>query len=528
VLRTEDVEGSKPGEFRTVQAALQGAAENFIGRSPDVSGKFYQGLYERFAPEVGIKPTDYGNGQPIGAKGMAAGIAGGFVPLTVRDAAKTGILPSPWPGVEPPKADPNYNTTAERVLGSIVPALGANYSPETRSQEAARTEAQQIREMFPGTTDANDNGRIDRRDLTELDRETFDTSQRGQDLSAFKDETREIMPDRPVSDLDRYYDRLNAARDSHVAKLKALEDAVRKGALSKLEWRKSYQAEQSRYVEEKKTVDKDFATIPLTNEDGSERLVKGPEGKPVTMNVVEYARRSARPEDAAVDAYFQLFDKSIGPDGRIDFEKLDQLRAEQRSSLPAEIQSYLDKRLEGLAGRGVVDSEGTAVPLPTLNEYDTVKKSAQSYWEIEERRFPELQRRDRFFQQFATYKDYKTAISGIASDTGMSIGQVEALLSRKHKSLGKFNKAVSKEKRQMRGADTNLDVGLKDFYGLEEVNPYAYIARQNGDTSFDSMGPRLARRDSAPNARRVMRFAERYGRGSAADAATTFRRTFLN
>ena len=45
------------------------------------------------------------------------------------------------------------------------------------------------------------------RDLTELDRETFDTSQRGQDLSAFKDETREIMPDRPVSDLDRYYDR---------------------------------------------------------------------------------------------------------------------------------------------------------------------------------------------------------------------------------------------------------------------------------------------------------------------------------
>ena len=528
VLRTEDVEGSKPGEFRTVQAALQGAAENFIGRSPDVSGKFYQGLYERFAPEVGIKPTDYGNGQPIGAKGMAAGIAGGFVPLTVRDAAKTGILPSPWPGVEPPKADPNYNTTAERVLGSIVPALGANYSPETRSQEAARTEAQQIREMFPGTTDANDNGRIDRRDLTDLDRETFDTSQRGQDLSAFKDETREIMPDRPVSDLDRYYDRLNAARDSHVAKLKALEDAVRKGALSKLEWRKSYQAEQSRYVEEKKTVDKDFATIPLTNEDGSERLVKGPEGKPVTMNVVEYARRSARPEDAAVDAYFQLFDKSIGPDGRIDFEKLDQLRAEQRSSLPAEIQSYLDKRLEGLAGRGVVDSEGTAVPLPTLNEYDTVKKSAQSYWEIEERRFPELQRRDRFFQQFATYKDYKTAISGIASDTGMSIGQVEALLSRKHKSLGKFNKAVSKEKRQMRGADTNLDVGLKDFYGLEEVNPYAYIARQNGDTSFDSMGPRLARRDSAPNARRVMRFAERYGRGSAADAATTFRRTFLN
>ena len=51
---------------------------------------------------------------------------------------------------------------------------------------------------------------------------------------------------------------------THVQKLKDLEQAVASGEISKLEWRKAYQAEQSRYVEEKKTVDKDFTATPLT------------------------------------------------------------------------------------------------------------------------------------------------------------------------------------------------------------------------------------------------------------------------
>jgi hypothetical protein len=528
VLRTEDVEGSKPGEFRTVQAALQGAAENFIGRSPDVSGKFYQGLYERFAPEVGIKPTDYGNGQPIGAKGMAAGIAGGFVPLTVRDAAKTGILPSPWPGVEPPKADPNYNTTAERVLGSIVPALGANYSPETRSQEASRTEAALVAEQFPGTTDVNANGRIDRRDLNDMDREKFDTGQPGKDLNAFKEETRGLMPDRPESDLDRYYARLSGARDTHVQKLKDLEQAVASGEISKLEWRKAYQAEQSRYVEEKKTVDKDFTAIPLTNEDGSERLIKDESGKARTMNVVEYARRSVHPEDDAVDGYFKLFDQAIGPDGKINFEKLDSLRTEFHSSLPPEVQSYVDQRLAAMAEKGVTDSEGNDVPLPTLSEYDRVKEAAKPYWEVEDKHFADLQQRDPFFKQFPKYSDYKDAVTAFATETGLSTAQVEAAIARKHRALTRFNKTVTKDKRAMRGSNTDLDIGLKDFYGLEEVNPYAYIARKGGDTSYDNLGPSLARRSQAPSSRRIMRFAQERGRAGTAEAVSSFRRTFLS
>ena len=528
VLKTEDVEGGKPGEFRTLRSSLQGVAENFLGRAPDISGKVYQGAYNQLAPELGVKPTDYSSGEPMGATGLLKAAAGSFVPVTARDLYKTGVLPSPWFGMDPPKPDPNYNTTMERVLGSIVPALGGNYSPETRSQEASRTEAAQVAEQFPGTTDVNANGRIDRRDLNDMDREKFDTGQPGKDLNAFKEETRGLMPDRPESDLDRYYARLSGARDTHVQKLKDLEQAVASGEISKLEWRKAYQAEQSRYVEEKKTVDKDFTAIPLTNEDGSERLIKDESGKARTMNVVEYARRSVHPEDDAVDGYFKLFDQAIGPDGKINFEKLDSLRTEFHSSLPPEVQSYVDQRLAAMAEKGVTDSEGNDVPLPTLSEYDRVKEMAKPYWEVEDKHFADLQQRDPFFKQFPKYSDYKDAVTAFATETGLSTAQVEAAIARKHRALTRFNKTVTKDKRAMRGSNTDLDIGLKDFYGLEEVNPYAYIARKGGDTSFDSMGPRLARRDSAPNARRVMRFAERYGRGSAADAATTFRRTFLN
>ena len=80
VLKTEDVEGGKPGEFRTVRARLQGVAENFLGRAPDISGKVYQGpTNQRFAPELAVKPTDYSSGEPMGAKGCS-GIAVGLCP----------------------------------------------------------------------------------------------------------------------------------------------------------------------------------------------------------------------------------------------------------------------------------------------------------------------------------------------------------------------------------------------------------------------------------------------------------------
>lgn len=528
VLKTEDVEGGKPGEFRTLRSSLQGVAENFLGRAPDISGKVYQGAYNQLAPELGVKPTDYSSGEPMGATGLLKAAAGSFVPVTARDLYKTGVLPSPWFGMDPPKPDPNYNTTMERVLGSIVPALGGNYSPETRSQEASRTEAAQVAEQFPGTTDVNANGRIDRRDLNDMDREKFDTGQPGKDLNAFKEETRGLMPDRPESDLDRYYARLSGARDTHVQKLKDLEQAVASGEISKLEWRKAYQAEQSRYVEEKKTVDKDFTATPLTNEDGSERLIKDESGKARTMNVVEYARRSVHPEDDAVDGYFKLFDQAIGPDGKINFEKLDSLRTEFHSSLPPEVQSYVDQRLAAMAEKGVTDSEGNDVPLPTLSEYDRVKEMAKPYWEVEDKHFADLQQRDAFFKQFPKYSDYKDAVTAFATETGLSTAQVEAAIARKHRALTRFNKTVTKDKRAMRGSNTDLDIGLKDFYGLEEVNPYAYIARKGGDTSYDNLGPSLARRSQAPSSRRIMRFAQERGRAGTAEAVSSFRRTFLS
>ena len=57
---------------------------------------------------------------------------------------------------------------------------------------------------------------------------------------------------------------------------------------------------------------------------------------------------------------------------------------------------------------------------------------------------------------------------------------------------------------------------------------YAYIARKGGDTSYDNLGPSLARRSQAPSSRRIMRFAQERGRAGTAEAVSSFRRTFLS
>ena len=215
------------------------------------------------------------------------------------------------------------------------------------------------------------------------------------------------------------------------------------------------------------------------------------------MNVVEYARRSVHPEDDAVDGYFKLFDQAIGPDGKINFEKLDSLRTEFHSSLPPEVQSYVDQRLAAMA-EGCHGQRGQRCTAADALRIRPREEMAKPYWEVEDKHFADLQQRDPFFKQFPKYSDYKDAVTAFATETGLSTAQVEAAIARKHRALTRFNKTVTKDKRAMRGSNTDLDIGLKDFYGLEEVNPYAYIARKGGDTSYDNLGPSLAWRSQAP------------------------------
>ena len=59
-------------------------------------------------------------------------------------------------------------------------------------------------------------------------------------------------------------------------------------------------------------------------------------------------------------------------------------------------------------------------------------------------------------------------------------------------------------------------------------NTALHIARKGGDTSYDNLGPSLARRSQAPSSRRIMRFAQERGRAGTAEAVSSFRRTFLS
>lgn len=445
----------------------------------------------------GLKSASEGDLRGVGA---AVGRMG--VPIPIQEAAASGAFKDI--GIE---GNPDYNTAKERIFSPLATMAGFNASPETLSQETKRRTDAAIREQFPAASDFNKNGVIDRRDLNDADRLAFDASPAGQEIAAFREEVRALRPDEEVTQVDRYFTAIDRELDLHVAKLRSLENAVANKSISKFEYRAAYQAEQARYIQAKDTVERDFS------EQVMERPVYNPDTGKVEneMSVVAYVNRGVHPEDQNVDEWFKLYDSATGPNGKIDFDKLETMQETYKRSLAPDEAAYLEQRLASFKDKGVTDSEGNTVPLPALREYESVKEAAKPFWEIADQEFASLKERDPFFAQFANYNAYKKAILEAAQGDAIIAAAIEDGLKKRHPWLKRFSKSVERAQRTMRAQNVDLDIALTDWYERAPVNPLAYIARQAGDTQFDAMGQTFISGKRKVSQRQKLRLAQQYG-----------------
>lgn len=445
----------------------------------------------------GLKSASEGDLRGVGA---AVGRMG--VPIPIQEAAASGAFKDI--GIE---GNPDYNTAKERIFSPLATMAGFNASPETLSQETKRRTDAAIREQFPAASDFNKNGVIDRRDLNDADRLAFDASPAGQEIAAFREEVRALRPDEEVTQVDRYFTAIDRELDLHVTKLRDLENAVANKSISKFEYRAAYQAEQARYIQAKDTVERDFS------EQVMERPVYNPDTGKVEneMSVVAYVNRGVHPEDQNVDEWFKLYDSATGPNGKIDFDKLETMQETYKRSLAPDEAAYLEQRLASFKDKGVTDSEGNTVPLPTLREYESVKEAAKPFWEIADQEFASLKERDPFFAQFANYNAYKKAILEAAQGDAIIAAAIEDGLKKRHPWLKRFSKSVERAQRTMRAQNVDLDIALTDWYERAPVNPLAYIARQAGDTQFDAMGQTFISGKRKVSQRQKLSLAQKYG-----------------
>ncbi len=490
--------------------AAQGLIQWGENRMTDVAGQAFrpgidlvrEGIsgreIENEAPFAsGLKAASTGD-----VRGVGAAIGRMGTPLVIQEAAQSGAFKDI--GIE---GSPDYNTAKERIFSPLATMAGFNATPETLSQETKRLTDAAIREMFPKAKDFNANGVIDRRDLNDADRAKFDASRAGKELAAFRDKVRESRPDADVTQVDIYYTNIDRETDINVRNLKKLETAYKNKTISPFEYRKAYQAEQARYIEAKAVVERDLG------EQKMDRPVYNPETGKVEqeMSVRDYVNRSQHPEDQNVNDWFALYDESKGPDGEIDFDKLEREQEAFKKSLGSKDAKYLEKRLASFKDKGVTDSEGNVVKLPALREYERVKEAAKPFWEIADQEFVTLQERDPFFERFANYNSYKDWVLEQVQGNAVLAAAYEDDLTKQHPWLKRFAKEVERTQRTMRAYDVKLDIDLTDWYERAPVNPLAYIANQAGDTQYDAQGPSFISGDRTISKPQRLRLAESYG-----------------
>ena len=507
---------------RDVASGLAGYVEN---RLPDISGQLSKIPFDymRTGSPAGSNPSPLFATMDALKRGDAIGVAGNVarlgVPIAAQTAAQAGIT-----GLPLVRSDPSYNHLSEQLTGPLAELAGFSYSPETRMVEGRRRTDAAIRDLvsnnpeYKAIADSNGSGLLDRRDLPDALREKFDATPVGQELRKFGDETRaQGGMSKDESQLDKYFTYLDGLVDRHVGRLKAIEAEVAAGRMSKFDYRQAYLAEQKQYSAEKKDLNNPEVS-PFKGQ-MMDHKVWDPETKTARdMSVLEYQKRGEHVEDANVSTWFSLYDKATGADGKLDFDKLDQLQADFRKTLPEDQSKYLDDRLASFKDRGVRDSQGGVAELPTLKEYSDVKDAAakSGFWDAGDKYFQkakEMAAADgatsaaAFLGQFKDYRALTDWADTVAAENGADRSTIMKMLG-----LSSLEEAATANARIIRGDNLKMDIGLQDFYERPAANQYAYWANQQGDHQFDSAGPALARMKPI-SAKERLGLANKYGRG---------------
>jgi hypothetical protein len=419
----------------------------------------------------------YTNRMPVpirtayGVVGQMANVkdVGDFAGLAIQTGSEN-LVPLPVQALDKAANAPDINHTGEawtQVLGSF---FGSNVNPETLSQERKRITDQALRARFSDDPlfmgDVNQNGLIDLNDLPSSLREEFMESPDGEVYRRMGADIAAKYKGKPLTPESRYSLAMDGLKNKHVATLRRLEQDVQAGRITKLDFKKQYYEEATKYRQNIDAVRDQFRKDPSAII--SDRLVKDPAtGKAVAnMNVVEYMDRNTNPMDAIVDGYYKLFDKAE-TNGQLDFELLDQLRSSYKSGLMSHQLAYLEERISTYEGRGPMNSEGVRLDMPTAREMKDVQKRAEPFW----------QQRD----TYAGYMGYQSydALKRVAMSGQDPIAK---------KVLSIVDEISTLSGNMMRESDPELDYGLTNFYGRVPYNRIGYITSEASGGRYDSPG----------------------------------------
>lgn len=433
--------------------------ERFVtGRTTDLVGQVLNPAISSATDQaVGSDYRDVYNDQ--GAKqanlgGVVAGLAKKFTPLTLQQAADSGLLQkteiggtiSDKLGIE---SNPNFNTTREGVINAGMAALGFNAQPESLATELVRRRDAVVAQKFPNT---------DYYDLNQRDREQvnsiLDEDQQYQELKSALDQ-RGMKP----SPVDTYFAEQKNINDSYAKTLKDYQKAVDRGQMTRSDFREKYQEAQRSRQTELDRLEARYQDISAERPGTDE-------------SVVAYLGRHTQPEDTAVENYFKLFDKANTPAG-LDFDKLEQLQDQYKASLDRRTRNYLEERLASY------DKPSTN---SLVNEYKDVKKELAPYWTIRDQVFAKAQQDMPFFSQFKTEKEFQSAVADLGKQYGLTADDMLNFLSSKNRQIKVYTETVSRYQKQYLAEHPLADIALVDWYDHAPVDRLRYAAAQVGMT----------------------------------------------
>lgn len=352
-----------------------------------------------------------------------------------------------WLGL---KENPAIDSTGESLAVTAGSFLGVNANPETIGAELVRRRNEVMRQLFPTATDRNGDGFIDYQDLNEEQqakvREILTSEPKWKDLQERAAKAREEKGQ--PSPIDEYIKAKQAAYETYVKKIEEIDKAYTSGKISAMTAKSMYQ----RAAEERRD-NLRWAEQLLGNLSADRKGTK--------ETVQEYLKRNQKPEDAAVDRYFDLFSLATRPDGKLDFDKLEILQKQYLKSLDPETRAYVERR---------VTSGGEKTASVFLKDYEKAKELAKPYWDLADEVFQRYAGSGVFFG-FKSYTEFELALRDYAEASGVSPDEILNVIS-EDRTYRAFKNALSDARAAYLLRNPDAAKYMKAFWGIEPPEDY--------------------------------------------------------
>ncbi len=431
------------------------------GRLPDVTGVgskealtniFGDGLEDPMAkPQPSLVEKAFG-GDPGGA---AADVLKRFTPLTVQQSMETGLVGDTAIGDDLKlKGNPNYNHLSEKLANAFGGFAGVNTSPESLAGETARIKNETTHDLFPDAQDRTGDGVVSYDDLNSAQagdvRSALDANEQYTKVKGQLDANHETENPTPIQ---AYIDAQTKYNNEYLTALKEAD--------------KQYRLTHDAFTF--KATYQHLAEVRRDKLDTARELLGAASAqmRGRDESVEEWLNRNLKPEDAAVNGYYDLFDKATGPDGKLNFDQLETLQAKYMKALPSDTRGYVQDRIKSFEKPPAVKG---------LADYQAAKNKAKGYFDLRDNAFKQARAVDPLLKQFKTYSELETAVNQIAADNGLTPQEAMSALSETSIGLSLYNNLVATQGKVFRMMNPEADAALHDWYGFSAVNPVNKIA----------------------------------------------------